>query len=155
MNRGRNRGIVLATVLSGIALGVAATVSAAAGPDPVKTRNDAMEDAERAFKKMAAIGKKQAKFDAGVVKTNADIVVTKLTAASTLFPPGSEKGSMKSLAKPEVWSDAAGFDAGMKTSIAAVAGLQKVTDEAAFLPAFKVAGASCKSCHEKYKAPKH
>jgi cytochrome c556 len=151
----KSKGTILAAALSAIALGVSATASFAAGPDPVKARNDAMEDAGKAFKAMAAIAKKQAAFDAAVVKKNAEVVAAKLTAASTLFPPGSEKGSMKSLAKPEVFTDAAGFDASMKASIAAVSALQKVADEAAFAPAFKAAGESCKSCHDKYRAPKH
>ena len=150
----RSKGIILAAALSVIALGAAAPALAAAGPDPVKARNDAMEDVEKAFKKMVPIAKKQAKFDAAVVKSNADVMAAKLTTASTLFPPGSEKGSVKSLAKPEVFTDAAGFGALMKEAIAAVAVLQKVTDEAAFGPAFKAAGASCKSCHEMYRMPK-
>jgi cytochrome c556 len=145
---------VLAAVLTAIALGIGATASAAAGPDPVKARNDAMEDAGRAFKAIAAIAKKQAKFDAAVVKTNADVVAAKLAACSTLFPPGSEKGSVKSLAKPECFSDAAGLAAGLKASVGTAEALSKVTDEAAFLPAFKAAGDSCKGCHEKYRVPK-
>ncbi len=150
----KSKGTILAAAISAIALGVAGAVSAAAGPDPVKARNDAMEDVGRAFKKIAAIAKKQAKFDAAVVKTNSEIVAAKLTACLTLFPPGSETGSVKSLAKPECFSDAAGLAAGLKASAAAAEGLSKVTDEAAFLPAFKAAGDSCKGCHDKYRVPK-
>ena len=42
----------------------------------------------------------------------------------------------------------------LKASAAAAEGLSKVTDEAAFLPAFKAAGDSCKGCHDKYRVPK-
>ena len=145
---------VLCAALSAMALGAAWTVSAAAGPDPVKARNDAMEDAGKAFKAMGAIAKKQATFDAALVKKSSEIVAAKLAACSTLFPPGSEKGSVKSLAKPECFSDAAGLAAGLKASIGTAEALSKVTDEAAFLPAFKAAGDSCKGCHDKYRVPK-
>jgi cytochrome c556 len=151
----RKWGVPLALVMGCLGISGVSVEALGVGPDPVKARNDAMEDAGRAFKAMSAIAKKQAKFDAAVVKKNADLVAEKLKAASTLFPPGSEKGSVKSLARPEVWSDAAGFDAGMKASISAVAGLQAVSEEAAFLPAFKAVGESCKSCHEKYRVPKN
>ena len=140
-------------LLSGL-LFAASRTALAAGPDPVKARNDAMEDAGKAFKAMAAIAKKQAPFDAAVVKKNADVVAARLNACQALFPPGSEKGSMKSLAKPECFSDAAGLAAGLKASAAAAEALSKVADEAAFLPAFKAAGDSCKNCHDKYRVPK-
>ena len=146
-------------LVSTIAMVVLGIAGAGAAPsvetDLVKVRLDAMEDAGRAFKKLAAIAKKQAPYDAAAVKGQAGTILERLNTTSTLFPTGSDKGKTKTLAKAEVWTDAAGFDAAMKASVSAAGALQKAEGEAAFGPAFGSLGASCKACHEKYRLSKH
>lgn len=132
-----------------LALGGVSVVWAA---DPVHERQVAMRGVGDGFKALTAIAKKEAAFDATVVKTNASTIADNFKAASTLFIAGS--GGGESRAKPEVWTDAAAFEQGLKDARAAAVALQSVTDEAAFGPAQAALGATCKSCHDKYRLPK-
>jgi cytochrome c556 len=71
----------------------------------------------------------------------------------TLFPAGTEAGH-DTKAKPEVFSDAAGFAKAADTTSAAAARLSelaKAGDEAGFAAQFKVLGQSCGACHREYK----
>jgi cytochrome c556 len=148
-------GRAMASILvGGLALG-AGSLGAAEEPakDPVKARHDLMEGVQDGLMAVAAIAKGEAAFDAAVVSENAGKIADNLTAASKLFPEGSEKGTIPSRAKAEVWSQRAGFDAGMKAAIAAATALKAVTDEAALKPALGALGASCKECHETYRTP--
>jgi cytochrome c556 len=125
--------------------------SLVARADAFQDRHMAMETVNDAMKSLGAIAKKQAPFDAAVVKASAKTIADKLKEASTLFPAGS--GGGESLAKPEVWTDAAGFEKTMKDAQAAAVALQSVADEAAFRPALGALGGSCKACHDKYRLP--
>lgn len=69
----------------------------------------------------------------------------------TLFPEGSDVGSD---AKPEIWSDRAGFNAAAARFQTAAGGLSApaaANDRAAFLTAFAAVRASCGGCHDSYK----
>src|SRR4030042_1233539 len=85
------------------------------------------------MKPLGAIAKKQAPFDAAVGNASATTIADNLKKASSLCPAGSGGGESK--AKPEIWTDAAGFEKGMKDAHAAAVALQSVKDEAAFGPA--------------------
>jgi cytochrome c556 len=65
----------------------------------------------------------------------------------TLYPP--------SKAKPEVWSDAAGFAADKKAFFEATdklaAAAKAPADEAAARAAFEAVESSCRNCHKAYK----
>jgi cytochrome c556 len=134
-----------------VALAVGGAAVAVIAADAFHDRHMAMEAVGDAMKPLAAIAKKEAPFDAAVVKSNATTIADNLKKASTLFPAGSGGGD--SLAKPEVWSEAAGFEKGMKDAHAAAVALQAVSDEAAFRPALGALGGNCKSCHDKYRLP--
>jgi cytochrome c556 len=119
--------------------------------DPAHERHEAMEAVGAGMKALASVAKKETPFDAGMVAKHAGEMAANLETASRLFPAGSAGDSR---AKPEIWSDAAGFEKAMKDGIAAVKALQAAKDEAAFGPAFQAVGASCKSCHDKFRAPR-
>jgi cytochrome c556 len=133
-----------------VSVGGAAAIVIAA--DAYQDRHMAMETVGDAMKSLGAIAKKQAPFDAAVVKSNATTIADNLKTAATLFPAGS--GGGESRAKPEVWTDAAGFEKGMKEAHAAAVALSSVSDEAAYGPALGALGSTCKSCHDKYRIPK-
>ena len=135
-----------------VALSVGGAAVAVIAADAYQDRHMAMEAVGDAMKSLGAIAKKQTPFDAAVVKANATTIADHLKKASTLFPAGS--GGGESRAKPEIWTDAAGFEKGMKDGQAAAVALQSVSDEAAFGPALGALGSSCKSCHDKYRIPK-
>jgi cytochrome c556 len=139
---------VASLVGAGIVVGASLAVVYA---DAYQDRHMLMEGINDAMKPLAAIAKKQAPFDAQVVKANATTVAENLKKAHGFFPPGS--GGAESLAKPEIWTDREGFDRQMKDAQAAAVALQSVKDEAAFLPALRTLGGSCKSCHDMYRLP--
>jgi len=123
-----------------------------AAEDPAHQRHEAMETVQESFKPLRAIAVKEAPFDAAVVKKNATTILEKLKEAHGLFPEGSGGGDSR--AKPEIWSDRAGFDQAMKDAQAAATAMAAVTEEAAFVPAMKSLGGACKGCHDKYRLPK-
>jgi cytochrome c556 len=139
---------VASLVVAGSILGASLVVVAA---DAFHDRHMAMEGINEAMKPLAAIAKKEAPFDAAAVLASATTIADKLKKAHGLFPAGSGGGDSR--AKPEIWTDAAGFDKEMKDAHAAAVALQSVKDEAAFAPALGALGARCKGCHEKYRLP--
>jgi cytochrome c556 len=140
----------VASLVVTLSVGGAAAIVLAA--DAYQDRHMAMEGVGDAMKSLGAIAKKQAPFDAAVVKANATTIAENLDKASKLFTAGSGGGDSR--AKPEVWTDAAGFEKGMKDARAAAVALQSVSDEAAYGPALGALGSTCKSCHDKYRIPK-
>jgi cytochrome c556 len=137
--------LVVAVVVGGAAV-------AAIAADAFHDRHMAMEAVGDAMKPLGAMAKKAAPFDAAVVKASATTIADNLKKAQGLFPAGS--GGGESRAKPEIWSDAAGFEKGMKDAQAAAVALQSVSDEVAYGPALGALGGNCKSCHDKYRIPK-
>jgi cytochrome c556 len=123
-----------------------------AADNPAQQRHEAMEMVQESFKPLIGMARKEVPFDAAVVKKNATTIQEKLKEAHGLFPEGSGGGDSR--AKPEIWTDRAGFDQAMKDAQAAAAAIATVTDEAAYGPAFKTLGGSCKGCHDKYRLPK-
>ena len=70
-----------------------------------------------------------------------------------LFPADSKTGH-DTKAKPEIWSDRAGFEKAAITFVEAstkLAEADKSGDKAAFAAAFQVEGQSCGGCHRNYK----
>lgn len=126
----------------------------AADADPISARQDEMEGVGDAMKALSGIAKKQAPFDAAVVKKNAEAIAAHLDKAKGLFPAGSEKGGMETWAKPEIWSNRADFDAKMQAAHEAALALAAVADEAAYPQALGKLGSTCKGCHESFRRPK-
>lgn len=145
------------TSVLAVALALGAAPLALSGPsadEAIQARQKAMEEVGDAMKPLVAIAKKEKPFDAAVVRKGGEAIAAGLKAAEGHFPAGSEKGSVETSAKATVWSDAAGFAASMKASRDAAAAMGGVGEEAAFGPAMKALGGSCKGCHEAYRIPK-
>jgi cytochrome c556 len=71
----------------------------------------------------------------------------------SLFPAGSEKGH-DTKAKPEIWSDRAGFEkaaAKLGEEAKKLCAAAKEGDKAAFAAAFKAVGQACGACHRGYR----
>jgi cytochrome c556 len=134
-----------------LAASLAAAPVARTADDPAKARHQTMEQVGDAMKGLGKVAKGQAPFEAGFVGSSATTIKEKLEQASKLFPPGSDAGETK--AKPEVWSDRAGFEKTMQDAIAAAGALAAVKEEAAFRPALGALGQNCKACHDKYRMP--
>jgi len=149
----RNAKHALATALAA-ALAVAGASVAASSMDVIKDRQQAMDDIGDAMKKLSAIAKKEAPFDAGVVEQNAGIIADALAKAADLFPEGSDEGDVETWAKPGIWADYADFEKKRETAESKAVALRSVAVEAAFGPALGELGNACKSCHESYRRPK-
>ena len=110
-----------AALLMTLALATASAAEAPTATDAIKARRTAMSNVRDAMKVLGGMAKGEIPFDAAAVKKNAGIVGTSFKAAQAQFVPGSQKGDVDTGARPEIWSDRAGFDAGMKSAIAAAA----------------------------------
>lgn len=145
--------VALACMTVGPLLATSASAQFAKPEDAVKYRQSALSLIGSHFGRMAPVVKGQAPYDAAQIKANVDVLKTLSALPWAGFGPGAEGGD----ARPEVWSDAAGFkqkqqafqDNIVKLSAAADAGdLDKLR------AAFGDVGASCKACHDAYRKKK-
>jgi cytochrome c556 len=141
-----------ATLVGALAVGTASM--AGSSTDAIKDRQQAMKDVGGAMQNLAAIARKEAPFDAGVVKNNAGTIAEALKKSADLFPEGSDKGDLETWAMPEIWSKRADFDQKFETAEAEAVALQSVSTESAFPPALGKLGNACKTCHQTYRRPK-
>lgn len=144
-------------ILSMIAVAVVVAISAAAmtGTEAIKERQEAMEGIGNGMKSLGAIVKKETPFDAKVVQTNAMMIADHLGEAAKLFPEGSDKGEVKTWAKPEIWTDRELFDKLLEKAQRAAVELGSVEDAEAFPAALGNLGNGCKSCHDTFRLPKN
>ena len=137
--------LVVAVVVGGAAVAVIAA-------DAFHDRHMAMEAVGDAMKPLGAMAKKAAPFDAAVVKASATTIADNLKKAQGLFPAGS--GGGESRAKAEIWTDAAGFEKGMKDVARGGRRPPVRLGRGRVRPRAGALGGSCKSCHDKYRLPK-
>ena len=131
------------------------TGAAIAGSDPIKARQQLMEETRDAAKTIGGMLKGEQPFDAEAAMQAFE--AWKNTAANVggLFPEGSESGH-ETEAKATIWSDRAGFDSELENFAARVdAAIAAAPDsvEALKAAAGPVFG-SCKDCHESYRVDK-
>lgn len=81
---------------------------------------------------------------------DAVLAATELEHFQGLFADGSEKAG--GAARPEIWTDRAGFETARTNAHDAALELAAVTDPAAFPAAAKKLGDACGGCHTKYRA---
>jgi cytochrome c556 len=145
------RNAVLASVAFAAVLGLSASASLGG---PIEDRQAAMKANGQTMKLLGAMAQGEAPFDAAVVKEQAEAMAARYEAEKAMFPPGSDKGPPETYAKAEIWTDPAGFAAGMNEAIEASLALAAVTDQAKLGEALGAVGTVCKSCHEKYTRPR-
>lgn len=139
-------------------LGLAVSAGAAmAGPadDAIKGRQGCMKANGGAMGVYVPMIKGEKPYDAAVV-TDA---IAKNEAAcadwAKWWGADTQKGeTAETWAKPEVWTDAAGFEAAGGAYGKGMEALKASTDEASFKAAFNELGGACKGCHEKFRRPK-
>ena len=107
-----------------------------------------MKDIGKNFKALVQMSK--GAFDAGMAAQHGNAIAADLEKFKDLFPEGSEKADK--VAKPEIWTDRAGFEQARTNAVNAAMALAKVTDAGAYGDAFKTLGGTCKACHDKYRA---
>jgi len=102
---------------------------------------------------MEAMASGRAPYDANAFRAAAERAALMANYVPELFPAGSITPSSK--AKAELWQQTAEFQRlmrDMQSKAATLATIAKGGDLEAIKPAFGATGASCKACHDKYKA---
>jgi len=120
-------------------------------------RHEHFEELGKTFKALNEEMKKDAP-DKAAVAADTKIIASLGAALPTWFPKGSGvEARPKSLAKPDVWSDAAGFGAAaakLKDETAKLNQAALSGDLAAVKAQLRPTGGACKGCHDKYRQEK-
>jgi cytochrome c556 len=141
------------TLITAAVLGLAAFSAQAqfAKPDDaIKYRQSVFTVQARAFGAINAMNKGDVPFNAAAAQANANIIATLSTLPWAAFGAGTESKN----AKPEIWSDAAGFKASADKYVSAAAALDaaaKTGDAAQVKTAWAALGATCSACHKAYQ----
>jgi cytochrome c556 len=145
--------VLLSGLLSGLLL--APGLLLADGHDPVLKRQQLMEDTRDAVKPMGDMAKGEQAFDVAIVAQNLLVLESVAADYGNHFPPGSETGH-DTEARPEIWTDRAGFDArladfGDAVAVAIEANPQTVEE---LRPVLNGVFKTCKGCHEGFRVDK-
>lgn len=151
----KNLGRALMLAMGVAVLGAGAGLAAGSADDMINARQAEMKANGKAMKALVSMLKGETPYDnatvQGAVKSMTDARAA--SEAAKAWDASSQTGAtVKTEAKPEVWSDAAGFATAWQNFDKAVAQLAATSDEASFKAAFPALGASCKGCHEKFRA---
>ena len=144
----------IAAALVGLFAGAAIAQSTMAPADVIKAR-------QANYKKIGgdakAIGDELKLDKPDVAKLKASVADLKTLAAAlpTWFPAGSgPEAGVKTAAKPEIWSDAAGFATAAKNLADATTKLDQLAqagDVSGMQAQMKNVGMACGGCHTKYR----
>ena len=120
----------------------------------VELRQSVMQVQAYSLRPAAAMLRK-APYDAAAVKQAAARLTMLSAMLSDVFKEDTSKMDVKdTAAKPEVWTDASGFQDAVKGEVTAVEALQSAVaggDQDATLKAVRAVGKSCGDCHDKFR----
>lgn len=142
-------------VVSGLVMAVAVAAHAASPNDEATARQKNFKQIGGAMKAASDTLKTPAP-NLATIRASAATILSLAPKVPTWFPAGSGMGhvSVKTGAKPEIWSDAAGFKAAAANLVKA-AGDYKAAADSGNLDAIRAKqmalGMTCKSCHDKYR----
>ena len=140
--------VLIAALIGTSTLLASGTVSAQAKPeDVIKFRKSVYTVVGWHVRPLGAMVKGQMPFDQAVFLKNAEIVANMASIAPDAFTAGSDKGA-ETRAKPEIWSDAAGFQA-ESAKLVQVARTAKDVD--AVRSQFSALSKACAGCHDNYR----
>lgn len=146
---------LLAAIIGTSTLLASGTVAAQVKPEEViKFRQSVYTVIGWHVRPMGDMVKGQIPYDQAEFLRNAGIVAKMSTVAPHAFPAGSDTGA-KTRAKPEIWSDAAGFKKVMDNFQAEAAKMAEVAKTATSVDQvrgqFGALGKSCGACHDNYR----
>lgn len=122
--------------------------------DAIKYRQGSMFVMAQHFGRVAAMANGRVPFDAKVAADNADIVLAMSKLPFAGFGPGTEGGSLKNTAKPEIWTDQAKFRDGaekMQAEAVKLAAAAKTGNIDNLKTAVGAMGGTCKACHDAFR----
>ena len=143
------------SIVAAALLGISATSAFAAGDDKIKARQACMKAQGKAvFGVFFPVMKGEQPYDAAAIKAGLDTMGAACADWANFWTEDSMTSTaLKTKAKPEIWSDKAGFEAAGNASYQAITALNAATDEASFKAALPAVGAACGGCHEKFRLP--
>lgn len=144
-------------------IALAATLAAVAAPasaqfakpeDAIKYRQSALSVMGTHFGRVGAMTSGRVPFDAKAAAENTEIVANMAKLPWAAFGAGTDKGSIPTRVKPEIWTDAAKFkEAGDKLQAESVklAAAGKTGNLDAIKTAFAATAGTCKACHDAFR----
>lgn len=141
---------------SAVGFGLMAGVSLA-GPadDAIKGRQGCMKSHGAEMGVMVPMMKGEKPYDKAAIDAALAATATACADWAKWWGPDTQKGeTLETWAKPEIWTDAAGFEAAGGAWYQANEAVKAAADEAAFKAAFPALGQGCQGCHEKFRRPK-
>ncbi|MGH6819775.1 MAG: c-type cytochrome [Methylocella sp.] len=138
-----------------LVLGLGTTLAFASADDAIKGRQACMKGHGKMMGELAAIFKGEKPYDAAAVQASLAANDAACADWDKWWGEDSKKGeTAETWAKPEIWSDPAGFKAAGENFYAKYVAFKATTDEASFKAAFPELGNGCKGCHDKFRRPK-
>ena len=144
-------GVKMMVAAGAVVLGMAATAATAG---PIEDRQACMKANGKAMGVMVPMIKGEAAYDNGAVQ--AALAAAEAACGGWAGWWGEDTkpgGAVETRAKPEIWTDMAGFEAAGAAYGKAFAAVKASSDEASFKAAFPALGGSCQGCHEKFQVP--
>ncbi len=141
--------------ISATALAFAASATGG-GHSPIEQRIAAMKAVGGQMRTLGGMAQGKVDYDDFAALSALEIMRDAAITARPLFPTGTEMG-FDTRAKPEIWAEGSDFDAIMGQLIANLdaAIAAEPADLASYRPLFGAIAGTCKSCHEKYRAPEN
>lgn len=146
--------VLIATILGASTLLASGTAAAQAKPeDVIKFRKGVYQVVGWHVRPMGAMVKGQMPYNQAAFVKNAEIVAMMSHVAPEAFAAGSDKGETR--AKPEIWSDAAGFKKVMDGFQAEAEKMVQVAKTSTTVDGvrnqFSALSKSCGACHDNYR----
>lgn len=141
-------------VAAGAVIGIGVGLAYAAADDAIKGRQACMKSHGAELKVMVPIMKGEMPYDKAAIDAALAATATACADWAKFWGADTQKGeTLKTRAKPEIWTDAAGFEAAGTAWYNASEALKVTADDAGFKTAFAEYGKTCQGCHEKFRLP--
>lgn len=137
-----------------VAMAAPASAQFAKPEDAIKYRQGALTVMSAHFGRIGAMANGRVPFDAKLAAENADIVATMSKLPWAAFGPGTDKGSITTHAKPEIWTDQAKFKENSEKLVGEtikLAAAAKTGNLDALKVAFSATAGACKTCHDAFR----
>jgi cytochrome c556 len=138
-----------------VAMATPASAQFAKTEDAIKYRQSSLSVMGTHFGRIGAMVNGRIPFDAKIASENADIVADMAKLPWAAFGPGTDKGAIPTRAKPELFTQPAKAKEYSDKLIAESVKLSaaaKTGNADALKTAFGATAASCKACHDDFRA---
>jgi cytochrome c556 len=145
----------IAATVALLAFAAPASAQFAKPEDAIKYRQSALSVMATHYGRIGAMVNGRVPFDAKLAAENADIVSSMSKLPWAAFGPGTDKGSIPTRAKAEIWAEQAKFkdlSEKMMAETTKLAAAAKTGNADTLKAAFGATSASCKACHDNYQA---